>query len=210
MASSHAEQSGMSRDDFDAIEARAARLERFVADTYDGEPFDPDWADVYIPGFGPVDVKSVPNVEASFVNGGSRCPVVTAIVVTESPRQLVLGLVDPDRWTFGVPTVLGPTGRPCWHVRRADVFPPTGRWLKFDCVAPDWYALDDDEIKRAGWRISQRSKRDRERVERERLWDDIPDSKSGHASVAGHRPGADPGANTKRRRPPARRHRRPQ
>ena len=196
MTRMHAEDGGLSRDQAARIEDRAARLERWVADIYGGSTREPrDWADVDLPWRSdPIDVKSVPSIGATFVNGGRRRPVVTSVVVTDSPRQLVLGVVEPDQWQDGVPVVPGRLAQRCWHVRRSDVFPPIGQWIRIGCVLPDWYMLSDDELLHVDW-----NDRNRRRMERRLAapvsmpWADPESVKKGTglASRRGHAPGKD-------------------
>jgi len=195
MTRMHAQDGGLSDDQAARINDRAHRLEQWVADIYGGWTREEgDWADVDIPWHGPVDVKSVPSIDAGFVNGGAKRPVVTAVVATDSPRQLVLGIIDPAQWQYGVPVVPGRLAQRCWHVRRSDVFPPTGPWIRIGCVLPEWYRLSDDELLHIDW-----NDRNRRRVERRLAvpesmpWADPESVKKGTglASRKGHAPGKD-------------------
>ena len=196
----HMESAGMSDDQVRRVVERSRRAEIFVAETYGGDLLEPgnEWGDVELPDVGIVDVKSVPSPYATFVNGGRHRPVSLAVVVSEEP-QLVLGLVPTDRWIDGLPPVARP--QRCWHVLRADVFPPTGSWFRIGCVVPDWYALSDDEVLRADWRDRNRRRSERAHATPEPTpWADPETVKKGTglARRAGHAPGKD---NWRRRRP---------
>lgn len=203
MARPHMESAGLSLDEIARIVSRSRRIEQFVADVYGGSLRAPgdEIGDVDIPEVGTVDVKSVPSPSATFVDGGRYRPSVLAIVASDVPR-LVLGLVTPEQWELGIPDV--PTRRKptrCWHVLRADVFPPPPPFMRIGCVDPDWYARSDDVALHADW-----NDRNRRRVERRRNAP-IPTPWADEESVArgtglagrrGHAPGQD---NWRRRRP---------
>lgn len=195
------EQAGISRSESDRIVRRSFQMERFVADVYGGElRVELDHADVNLPDFGPVDVKAVPTPRATFVNGGTKRPVVTAIVVSRTPR-LVLGLVEPDQWEDGYPSVVGRKSQRCWHVRRAECFPPPPSAIRIGCVDPEWYAKSDDALLHTDWNDRNRRRSLRRRSAPIALpWAD-PESVAkgtGLAARRSHAPGAE---NYKRSRP---------
>lgn len=190
-------------DDEERVLDRARRAERFVASVYGGtlrEPYDPV-GDVDLPDGNVVDVKSVPTPAARFVNGGAHRPSSLVVVVSGRP-QLVLGLVFPGQWRDAVPDV-SVVRRPkrCWHVLRAECFPPPPGWIRIGCVDPEWWLRPDDELLHDDW-----NDRNRRRVERAASapvpmpWAD-PESVrrgTGLAGRKGHAPGRD---NWRRRRP---------
>lgn len=191
----HMELAGLSLDQARAVVDRAFRAERFVVDVYDGELREPgdEVGDVdLVIGRRPitVDVKSVPSPSSRFVDGGRSRPMSLSLVVSRWP-QLVLGLVDPDQWTYGQPVVR--TAHVCWNVRRADVFPPPAPWIRIGCIVPAWYDMSDDDIKHASWN-DRNSRRSARRADRpiEMPWAGPDAAKGiGLASRKGHAPGKD-------------------
>lgn len=200
----HMEQAGLPLDEVRRVQRRALELEHFVAAVYGGwvrEEGD-DIGDVDIPDIGTVDVKSVPTPMARFVNGGDvdHRPVSLVVVASWRPK-LVLGLVEPEQWELGLPDVPGRRPQRCWHVRRAEVFPPPSYMARPGCVLPEWYEMTEDDLLHGDWRD-----RDRRRVLRRTYhpepfpWAD-PESVrrgTGLAGRRGHAPGKD---NYKRKRP---------
>lgn len=200
MARTMMEEGGLGPEHADRIVDRSRRIERFVADVYGGELRRPgdEVGDVDIPGVGPVDVKSVPTPRARFVNGGRYRPTVLAVVASARPR-LVLGLVEPEQWTLGIPVVPGRRPQRCWHVRRADTFPPPSNWVRIGCVDPEWYLKSDDDLLHADWNDRNRRRHERRANRPEPLWGvDTNERGTGLAGRRGHAPGRD---NYQRQRP---------
>lgn len=203
----HMELAGLSLDQARAVVDRAFLAEQFVVDVYDGELREPgdQVGDVDLTiARRPitVDVKSVPTPLSKFVDGGRYAPAALSLVVSRDPH-LVLGLVEPDQWTFGQPPVR--SAHRCWHVRRADVFPPPAPWIRIGCVVPAWYDMSDDDINHADWNDRNHRRNWRRDEGRPLVLPGVGDETSpsyvrgtGLASRKGHAPGKD---NARRKRP---------
>lgn len=200
----HMAEAGYSDEYIDETQKRAMAMEEFVAVVYGGtrRPDRDPIGDVNIPGHGIVDVKSVPHPNVKVINGGDHQPRARAIIVSAEPR-LILGLVERETWRLGVPTNTGwsKPARLCWHVRRAEVFPPPAPWIKMGCVLPEWYEMPEDEVLHTDWNDRKGRQRERARAmdsTKTLFGEEYGRPVSGLSLRKGHAPGKD---NWRRTRP---------
>lgn len=132
---------GASRDDVQRRQAEGFSAERWLQRTTfpTGKVLNRKGpGDIMLPTGEVLEVKSVPFVDAQFVNGGEKPPRHRTIVVaTDGPEAewLVLGQVMPYAWVRGRPRWVE-HAQICWYVGRAGI----------DCLR-EWCCTHDEEDK---------------------------------------------------------------